>query len=45
MEMPAKDVFKKVLTDAIKNIIYYGIGALVIAFVGNGLGLRIIGLF
>ncbi len=42
--MEAKNVFKKVLNDGIKNIIFYGVGAVVIAFIGNALGLRIIGL-
>ena len=44
METQAKKVFKKVLSDTIKNIIFYGIIVIVIAFIGNALGLRTIGL-
>jgi small-conductance mechanosensitive channel len=44
MDMQAKDVFKKVLKDSIRNIIFYGIGTLAIAFIGNAIGLRIVAL-
>ena len=44
MDMQAKDVFKKVLKDSISNIIFYGIGTLIIAFIGNAIGLRIVAL-
>jgi hypothetical protein len=44
MDILAKDVFTKVLKDAIKNIVFYGIGALVIAFIGNALSFRIFGI-
>jgi hypothetical protein len=44
MATQAKNVFKKVLIDAIKNIFFYGVAAVVIAFIGNAIGLRIIGL-
>jgi|GEM_PF-5573369 len=36
----SKKVFKKVFKDAILNVIFYGLGAMVIAFVGNSLGWR-----
>lgn len=44
MDIPAKDIFKKVSIDAIKNIIFFGAGALIIAFIGNALSFRIFGL-
>jgi len=36
----SKKVFEKVFKDAISNVIFYGFGAMVIAFVGNYLGWR-----
>lgn len=44
MDIPAKDVFGKVLSDAVKNILFFGVGALAIAFIGNTLHLRILAL-
>ena len=44
MEMQTRDVFNKVLKDAIKNIIFYGIGTVVIVFIGNTLHLRFLGI-
>lgn len=44
MDTQAKNVFKKVLKDSIGNIVFYGLGTLAIAFIGNALGLRIIAL-
>lgn len=38
--MDDQQVFTKVLSDAIKNVIFFGIGALVIAFIGNSLHWR-----
>lgn len=40
----SKEVFQKVFKDAILNVVVYGLGAIVIAFVTSYLGWRTIGL-